>query len=194
MLFPLGYIFTGSAMQKKALKVVLIFIGAYLIFLILWINIKDYYGYAITYSVSNMIVPIKVVALESITGNGDIIDVTFSKLAYGGEIKAHISVKTSYYTFNAPITFAIMAALHLFIKRKKSAYLEAFLILLFIHALYVFSLEAKGLTEMFMHKGLEPMNKVKLAFYQFLWSFTDLMVIRFGPFFIGIYVFLRFRK
>ncbi|PXF52168.1 MAG: hypothetical protein C4B57_11350 [Deltaproteobacteria bacterium] len=62
------------------------------------------------------------------------------------------------------------------------------------YPLYVFSLEAKGLTEMFMHTGLEPMNKVKLAFYQFFWSFTNLMVIRFGPFLIGIYVFLRFRE
>jgi hypothetical protein len=181
-------------MQKKALKVVLIFIGAYLIFLVLWINIKNYYGYAITYSVSNMIMPIKDVVLESITRKGDIIDVSFSKHTYRGEIKARTSVKTSNYTFNVPVTFAIMAALHLFIKRKKRAYLEAVLILLFIHILYIFSLEAKGLTEMFMHKGVEPMNKVKLAFYQFLWSFTDLMVIRFGPFLIGIYVFLRFRK
>lgn len=194
MLLPWGYIFTGLAMQKKALKVVLIFIGAYLIFLILWINIKDYYGYAIIHSVSNMVMPIKDVMLESITRKGDIIEVTFNKLAYRGEIKAHTSVKTSNYTFNVPITLAIMAALHLFIKRKKSAYLEAVLILLFVHVLYVFSLEAKGLTEMFMHNGLEPMNKVKLAFYQFLWSFTDNMVIRFEPFLIGIYVFLRFRK
>jgi hypothetical protein len=181
-------------MHKKGLKVVLIFIGAYLIFLILWINVKDYYGYAITYSVSNMIVPIKDVMPESITRKGDKIHVIFNKYAYHREIKAHTSIKTSFYTFNVPVTFAIMAALHLFIKRKKRAYLEAVLILLFIHILYVFSSEAKGLTEMFMHKGLEPMNKVKLAFYQFLWSFTDLMVIRFGPFLIGIYVFLRFRK
>ena len=39
-------------MQKKALKVVLIFIGAYLIFLILWINIKDYY-FSIKYGCAN---------------------------------------------------------------------------------------------------------------------------------------------
>jgi hypothetical protein len=45
-----------------------------------------------------------------------------------------------------------------------------------------------------MSRGIEPMNKIKLAFYQFLWSFTDNMVIRFEPFLIGIYVFLRFRK
>jgi len=181
-------------MQKKALKVVLIFISAYLIFLILWINIKDYYGYAITYSVSNMVAPIKDVVLESIARKGDIIEVTFSRYTYRAEIIAHISVKTSNYTFNVPITLAIMAALHLFIKRKKSAYLEAVLILLFVHVLYVFSLEAKGLTEAFMSRGIEPMNKVKLTLYQFLWSFTDNMVIRFEPFLIGIYTFLRFRK
>jgi len=116
-------------MHKKGLKVVLIFIGAYLIFLPLWINIKDYYGYAITYSVSNMVTPIKDVMTESITRKGDKIDVIFSKYTYRGEIKARTSIKTSFYTFNVPVTFAIMAVLHLFIKRKKRAYLEAVLIL-----------------------------------------------------------------
>ena len=181
-------------MHKKGLKVVFIFIGAYLIFLILWINVKDYYGYAITYSVSNMVMPIKGGMLESITRKGDIIEVTFCRYTYRGEITARTSIGTSFYTFNVPLTCAILAAFHLFIKRKKRAYLEAFLILLFVHALYVFSLESKGLTEMFMTRGIEPMNKVKLAFYQFLWSFTNLMVIRLEPFLIGIYVFLRFRK
>ena len=181
-------------MHKKGLKVVLIFIGAYLIFLPLWINIKDYYGYAITYSVSNMVMPIKDVVLESITRKGGKIEVAFCRHIYRGEMITHISIKTSVYTFNVPLTCAILAAFYIYIKRKKRAYLEAVLILLFIHILYVFSLEAKGLTEMFMYTGLEPMNKVKLAFYQFFWSFTNLMVIRFGPFFIGIYVFLRFRE
>ncbi|RKX58290.1 MAG: hypothetical protein DRH15_12490 [Deltaproteobacteria bacterium] len=181
-------------MQKKGLKVVLIFIGAYLIFLILWINVKDYYGYAITYSVSNMVMPIKDVMFESITRKGDKIEVVFCRYTYRGEIIAPILIKTSFYTFNVPLTCAILAAFHLFIKRKKRAYLEALLILLFVHALYVFSLEAKSLTEWFMSRGIDPMNKVKLAFYQFLWSFTDNMVIRFEPFLIGIYVFLRFRK
>ena len=181
-------------MQKKALKVVLIFIAAYLIFLIFWINVKDYYGYAITYSVSNIVMPINGGMLESITRKGDIIEVIFYKYTYRGEITARTSISTSFYTFNVPLTCAILAGFHLFIKRKKRAYLEAVLILLFVHALYVFSLESKGLTEMFMIKGIEPMNKTKLAFYQFFWSFTNLMVLRFEPFLIGIYVFLRFRK
>ena len=92
-------------MHKKGLKVVLIFIGAYLIFLPLWINIKDYYGYAITYSVSNMVTPIKDVMTESITRKGDKIDVIFSKYTYRGEIKARTSIKTSFYTFKVLSTF-----------------------------------------------------------------------------------------
>ena len=181
-------------MQKKGLKAVFIFIGAYLIFLILWITVKDYYGYAITYSVSNMVMPIKGVVLESVTRKGDKIEVAFCRHIYRAEIIAPLSIKTSIYTFNVPLTCAILATFHLFIKKKKRAYLEAFLILLFIHALYVFSLESKKLTEIFMDAGIEPLNNVKLALYQFLWSFTDNMVIRFEPFLIGIYVFLRFRK
>lgn len=180
-------------MQKRVFKVIFVFLGAYLIFLILWINIKDYYGYAITYTTSNLAMVIKDSEFKGITKKEDVLEAIFSRYTYRGEILIRITINTSTYTFNVPLTYAIMAALYLFIKRRRRAYLEAILILLSVHILYVFSLEAKGLTELFMGKGLEPINKVKLFVYQFLWSFTDNMVIRFEPFLIGFYVFLRFR-
>ncbi|MEA1867665.1 MAG: hypothetical protein U9N19_06130, partial [Thermodesulfobacteriota bacterium] len=73
------------------------------------------------YSVSNMVAPIKDVGLESITRKGDITEVTFFRYTYRGQVMADISIKTSFYTFNVPLTCAILVAFHLFIKRKRRA-------------------------------------------------------------------------
>ena len=78
--------------------------------------------------------------------------------------------------------------------RSWTAYGQAFLILLGVHLLYVFSLEANSLTNALIQRGLETMSKPGLVFYQFLWEFTNNMVIRFEPFLIGFYVFIRFRE
>jgi len=43
-------------------------------------------------------------------------------------------------------------------------------------------------------RGLEKAGNPRIFFYQFLWGFTENMVIRFEPFLIGFYMFIRFRK
>ena len=103
-------------------------------------------------------------------------------------------MKTSSYTFNAPLTFAIMTAMYQFISNRKRAYGEALLILLSVHLLYVFSSEAKMLTDVLTERGLEKTSIPRIFFYQLLWGFTDNMVIRFEPFLIGFYMFIRFKK
>jgi hypothetical protein len=87
-----------------------------------------------------------------------------------------------------------MGALYFVLKRRKRAYGEALAILVSVHFLYVFSLDTKELTEVFMDRGLEAHSVPRLFVYQFLWGFIDNMVIRFEPFLIGFYMFLRFRK
>ena len=169
------------------------FLISYLISLIVWIQVKDYYGRGITFAVSHLITVVKDVNFEEMTQEGNIIQATFSPQRYGSNILIDIPVKTSSYTFNAPLTFAIMAALYFFMRRRSRAYVEALLILLLVHFLYVFSLEAKELTAVLIDRGLEPSSTPRTIIYQFMWSFTDNMVIRFEPFLIGFYMFTRFR-
>jgi len=182
--------------KKVIFKTVCTFVISYLIFLILWIQVKDYYGKGILFTASQLIAGIKDVTFEEISEekDKDIIQATFSPLRHGSNILIDIPVKTSSYTFNAPLTFAIMASLYLFIRKKGRAYGEALLILFFVHLLYVFSFEAKELTKVFIEMGLEAVSKPRIFAYQFLWSFTDNMVIRFEPFLIGFYMFIRFRN
>ncbi|HXX57753.1 MAG TPA: exosortase H-associated membrane protein [Thermodesulfovibrionales bacterium] len=186
---------TGNRLQHRLiLKTILVFLASYLVFLLLWIQVKDSYGYGVTYLASKAITFAKDVRFQDMTAKEGIIEATFSARKEKGEILIDIPVKTSSYTFNAPLTLAMMAALYPFIKRKRRACGEALLILLFVHVLYVFSLEAKELTEVLIDGGLGASSGPGVAAYQFLWGFTDNMVIRFEPFLIGFYIFIRFRK
>lgn len=178
------------------LRSVPIFLCSYLIFLILWIQVKNHYGYVVTSIASELVGIVKGVHFEEINQKEDVMEGTFSRPLPGkrSDLLIDIPIKTSSYTFNAPLTFAIMATLFPFITRKGRAYGEAFLILFGVHLLYVFSLEANNLTTVFIDKGLDTVSKPHLFAYQFLWQFTNNMVIRFEPFLIGFYMFIRFRR
>ncbi len=178
------------------LRTVLIFLCSYLIFLILWIQVKNYYGYVVTHIASELVAVLKGIRFEEMEQKQDVIQATFSRPLPGTKSDAliDIPIKTSSYTFNAPLTFAIMATLFPFITGKGRAYAEALFILFSVHFLYVFSLEANNLTTVFVERGWEVIGKPRLFLYQFLWEFTNNMVIRFEPFLIGFYIFIRFRK
>jgi hypothetical protein len=68
------------------------------------------------------------------------------------------------------------------------------MMLVLVHFLYVFSLGAEQLTQLFMTKGIETVSRLKFFMYQFLWGFTDNLLIRAEPFLVGIYVYVRFGK
>jgi hypothetical protein len=181
--------------KRIVLKTVVIFLGSYLIFLILWIQVKDYYGYTVTFITSELMPLIKDVHFEEMREEKGMIQATFSRpVNRQVDLLIDIPLKTSSYTFNAPLTFGIMAALFPFIRKRWKTYGEALLILFGVHLLYVFSLEANSLTTVFVERGLDAASKPRLLAYQFLWEFTNNMVIRFEPFLIGFYIFIRFRK
>jgi hypothetical protein len=158
--------------------------------------VKNHYGYVVTSIASELVGVLKEVRFEEINQKKDVMEGTFSRPLPGNrsDLLIDIPIKTSSYTFNAPLTFAIMVTLFPFIKRRGRAYGEAFFILFGVHLLYVFSLETNSLTTVFIERGWDAVSKPRLFAYQFLWEFTKNMVIRFEPFLIGFYMFIRFRK
>ena len=182
--------------KRILLRTIFIFLGSYLVFLILWIQVKNGYGYVVTYMASELASVLMGVRFEEINQKEDALQATFSRPLpkKKHDVLIDIPVKTSSYTFNAPLTFAIMATLFPFIARRGRAYGEALLILFGVHLLYVFSLEANSLTRFFIEGGWEAIGKPRLFVHQFLWEFTNNMVVRFEPFLIGFYMFIRFRK
>ena len=175
-------------------KTVLIFLSAYLISLLLWIQVKDTYGYIITATASRLVAEVKNVRVEKIRQEKDIVYTSFCRSMRKEDLVVELAFKTSSYTFNVPLTLSIMASLCLFITRRRRAYAEAVLLLVIVHFIYVFTLGAEHLTVIFMGKGIEGISRLKLFMYQFLWGFTDNMLIRCEPFLIGFYMYVRFKK
>ena len=179
---------------NQILKTVLIFIISYFVFLILWIQVKDYYGYGMTLTASRVIAGIKDLEIDAVDQNDERVQVTFTPYKINRDILIDIPVKTNTYTFNSPLTLAIMSSLFLFIRKRLRAYGEALLLLLIVHLLFITTFEMKELTTVLMNMKLQTVSQSRIFIYQFLWSFTDNMVIRFEPFLIGFYLFVRFRK
>lgn len=181
--------------KQAILRTVPTFLVAYFISLFFWIQVKDYYGFSVTYFTSWIVGIIKDIRVDEIARNGDVIQVAFSApFSIRPDMVVDIPVRTSNYTFNAPLTFGIMASMYFILQRKIRACAEGLLLLITVHLLYVTSLELKTLTETFLQMDIEPVSQSRLFLLQFLWSFTNNMVIRFEPFLIGFYLFIRFRK
>jgi hypothetical protein len=181
------------AFKKAIFQAILLFVCSYLIFLILWIQIKDRYGYIVSMIASELVSVVKDVKFEEIKEEKGIVQATFSSRRMSN-LLLDLPVKVNSFTFNVPLTLGILVALFPFVRRRWGAYAQALLILFGVHLLYVFSFEANSLTTTLIQRGLEAVNKLSLVFYQFLWEFTNNMVIRFEPFLIGFYVFIRFRE
>ena len=176
------------------IKSVLVFLSAYLISLLVWIQIKDIYGYAVTATASKLVAEVKNVRVEKIRQEKNIVYTSFCRTMRKEDMVVELAFRTSSYTFNVPLTFSIMASLSIFIIRRRRAFAEAALLLVLVHFIYVFSLGAEQLTELFMGKGIESISRFKFFMYQFLWGFTDNMLIRCEPFLIGFYMYIRFRR
>ncbi len=179
--------------RSVIIKTAIIFIAAYALSLAIWLitPIEDYYGLVITKVASYFISMLKGLDITEIVKNKDIISVGFipDKQGLTQIIKTTIDVPTGNYAFNVPLTLAIMAAFYPFIKNKW-LYLEALLILVFVHFLFVFSLEGQKITAVLSDRGFEAASGFTIFFWEFLWGFVDNMVVRFEPFLIGAYLFL----
>lgn len=180
--------------RKVAVRTVLVFLVAYFVSLLVWLPIKGGYGYLTTAIASKLAAGLTDAKVEEMSSAKDMVEVTFTPLGKRSDILVDIPVRTSSYTFNMPLTAGIMAALYSFITRRVRAYGEALAMLFFVHLLFVFSLEANELTDIFIKEGFAVSSVFRVAAYQFLWGFADNMVIRFEPFLIGFYVFFRFGR
>ena len=170
------------------------FLSAYMVSLLVWVQIKDTYGYEITALASRLVAEFKGVRIEEMRQEKDIVFTNFCRSMRKEEMFVELSFKTSSYTFNVPLTFSIMISLSLFITRSPRAFAEATLLIVLVHFLCVFSMGMENLTEIFMEKAIERVSSLKLFLYQFLFGFTDNMLIRCEPFLIGFYMYCRFRK
>lgn len=175
----------------------LIFFVSYPVFLLVWIHIEAYYGGVISAFGGRLAGWSMGATMEKIESGKDGSKITFAKRVlnknglqevfhFGGGIY-HVSG----YAFNVPLTFGLIVSLLPFFHWRKRSYLEAGVILAAIHTLFVYLFVCRGIYVTLTKSGLVPHSFVKQSILDFVWSFTNLLIIRFEPFLIIGYLWLR---
>ena len=181
-----------------------VFLISYLLILVLWIQVKPYYGKILSMAGAELATGHTKSQVEYITQEKDYTNIQFTRPVMTtkgmGDIVFDIKLSVSNYTFNVPLTFALAAGLYIYFRWKPRYLLEAGIILVFVHLLYIFSFCSLELLKNLTHSqggivyGIRLPSKGEQFFFQFLWEFTDNMVIRFEPFLVAIYLWLRSKE
>jgi hypothetical protein len=181
--------------KSHVISSLLIFIASFVFFIFIWFFVNDYYELAISYVASHLIPVFKGVSLSFIKMRKNLIEIVFVPNAqvWGSNFQINFSIHYYYYTFNVPLTLAIMVSFYRYLKIKK-IYLEAVLILIIFHVFFVFFLEWYKVTFELMRHDLEKPNRTMLNIGQYLETFMVIIAVRIVPFLIGVYLFVRMRS
>lgn len=184
-------------LRAKVAVSVCIFMVSYVLLLLLWIQIKPYYGGILTRLGAHLAGATAGAELEKVIQERDVATVSYArtvmKAGNVGEVLMDFKISVSNYSFNVPLSFALMAALFVFFRWHGRYVLEVSLILVLVHILYIYSYCTLSLFREMANAGLKNPGLGLQFSLQFLWAFTDNMVIRFEPFLVAAYLWLRER-
>jgi len=180
---------------NKILYGVVLFAISYPIFLTAWIWIKPFYGSLIGNTAIRLSAFTTGVRIDKINIGKEKSHAKLSKPVATDRGMADVFVDLSFsissYTFNVPLTLALIAALYPIAGWRLKNFIEALAILAAIHLLYVYSYCTYQTLLTISKYGGQKLGTGAQLFWEFLWSFTDNMVIRFEPFLIAFYLWLR---
>jgi hypothetical protein len=185
------------SMRNRILPACLVFASAYFLFLLMWIQIKPYYGSFLTYLGAHLAGATAGLELDKINHDRDVARITYARTVMSkgnvGEVLLDLRVSVSNYSFNVPLSFAMAAGLFVFFKWRWRYIIEISVFLILVHILYIYSYcTLNGFKEL-SKAGLEDPSAAVQFLLQFIWAFTDNMVIRFEPFLVAAYLWLRNR-
>ncbi|MBF0319919.1 MAG: hypothetical protein HQL01_08990 [Nitrospirae bacterium] len=163
--------------RNSLLKAAALFFISYFIILVIWIQVKEIYGTVLLSIISNVIGIFTHAAYIDVYREQDVFTVVFGSLKYR---ERAIPMSINAFTYNVPVTFAILSALLPFIKRKIRALLEVASFLVSIHIVYVVILEMLSFT-------IEA-NAILHAIIEYFFLFMHKIMTRSEPFIIGLYL------
>lgn len=176
---------------------ILIFLLSYSVFLILWLNVKSFYGAFIVRAGGYLATSFRDTQIIGFKDGPEISKIFLKEKGFSskiGKVKTidmEISFPISNYSFNVPLTLSLIVALIPFVGWQRKVILESILILVLLHVLYVFSLVEFQLCHFEIKAGFKLAGTWSQFFWEFLWTFVDNMVIRFEPFLIALYFIFR---
>ena len=185
--------------KKRIIAAFLIFAAVYPLCLVVWISfVKPTYGLVVGETGTYLAAATFQTRLETFEKGKEVLDIVHAKpmITAEGIADSVIQLKLyiSNFSFNLPLTLAIMIALLPIFHWRPLHLCEAIGLIVFVHLLFVYFFNAAhiygSLTQM---KVIEP-SLVKTAFWEFSWTFIDNLVIRFEPFLVIVYLWLRERK
>lgn len=185
-------------LRNKIIVASLVFCLTYLLLLVLWVQVKDYYGDMLTQVGARLAAKSTGLVMEKIQHGKEISTITFVRAVLTrkgpADLFLDLKISVSNYSFNVPLTFALVAGLFPFFKWRKRYLIEACFILLFIHMLYIYFFCSLSLLSQLARLGIEAPSKTVQFLLQFMWTLTDNMVIRFEPFLVAVYLWFRNTK
>lgn len=181
--------------RSRIAAAVAVFFLSYVVFLLIWIQIKPHYGNLLAHIAAPLAAWTTGTRLEKIEQGAELTEVTFSYFVknsgQGSDVMLGVKVPVSNYSFNVPLTLSLIAGLYAIFRWRPQSLAEACLILVLIHLGYIYFLcILRVFYQLAMANIVVPAKWVQFL-VQFLWSFTDNLIIRFEPFLIAVYLWLR---
>ncbi len=181
--------------RKKIFVGVALFLAAYALFLVVWIQIKPYYGGALARVGGGLAAWTAGFKMGEVRQGEDVAEIGFKHVGMTpkgiGELLVDISISVSSYSFNVPLTLALVAGLFPFFKWRTRSLVEVGFLLLFIHLLYIYSYCILHLFRKMSAAEIRTPAEAARLLLEFLWGFSDNMIIRFEPFLAAVYLWLR---
>ncbi|MGH7884834.1 MAG: hypothetical protein ACRENO_03965, partial [Thermodesulfobacteriota bacterium] len=108
-------------------------------------------------------------------------------------VQTTFTLPVSSFTYNSPLTFAIIFTFIPFLKKKRHI-VEAFFILAIIHFVFLFLFFGEKITVTLVDLKISEAKSVGVFIWEFIWGFWDNLVMRFEPFLVGAYLFFSYQS
>lgn len=185
-------------LRNRIILAALTFMVVYIFSLILWIQVKPYYGYVLTQVGTRLAAWSTGVRVRSIELEKGVIPVCLAGPVLTekglGELIVELKIDASHFSYNVPLTIALVAGLLFFFRWRKRYLTEIIVLLVFVHLLYIYFFCTLQVFYNLWQSDVRGHSDFVQLFLEFMWTFTQNLVIPFEPFLVASYLWLRGRQ
>ena len=182
-------------LTRKALLSIGLFIVSYGISLFLWIKFKVFYGEIVANIGAHLAAIVSGCLVESVRISQEkvVCQFIYHALTVRGPAALHFQaiIFVSKYTYNVPLTISIIFSLYPWIRLRLKNVAEAIVLLFILHVVYVFIFCCLEIYHAFLKAGVKSLWWPEQLLWEYSWAFIKAMVIRFEPFLIGAFLWIR---
>lgn len=177
-----------SQRVKQVAVAITVFSTVFVLCMVIWLNVKPFYAekmVCLGSRIAAFVADAKVLDCKKVE-KGIEVKMTWFTPALNGirEVEYSDTLFTDRYTFNVPLTLSMLAAIMTLISLPWRSILEGLTLICAGHLIWIVSFLLVHLkTFILQHPQGQIIHEPSMAL-QFLWQFSDNMLIRFEPFII----------